>query len=1161
MKFRKHLAKLVLLSTVGGGSLLAQGTTGSVEGSVVDASGAFIPRAQITVTNTQTSLTRTLATDKNGRFQVPLLPPGVYSVSVDAPGFAPDRQDNIVVQVSEGHPVDFSLKPGTENQTVTVSSGTPDLETSTSSTGAVINERQVVDLPLNGRNPFDLATLTPGVSNVGGASTPHISGSRNANNEQQLDGQTNILPENNVGNSSSAYQPIVDSVEEFNVQTSVLPAEFGRFSGGVISLITKSGTNKLHGSGFFFARNQIFDARNYFNSGTIPALSRYQEGGTLGGPLVIPHVYDGHDRTFFFVAYEKSNTSEGDTANYTVPTVLERAGNFTQSGSTIYDPTLVTPTTTSNGTTYTRTAFTGNVIPSARFSKVALASLQYFPLPNVNGNGFNYTSSGTDTDAYYHFDTKIDHNWTPNWHTFVRFSHFNDLGVPFSGFNNVASEGYNGPQNSGSYSLSYDNTFTFSPSLLAEIRYGLSRSATSRLPFGGTFPLTGLGFPATLGSIANVQVFPNYNFGNGVSSLGSSGYVAYTENPLAHDVNGSIIKVVGGHNIKFGAEFRKLLLNFHQFAQPSGSYYFGQSWTQHQLNNNLGTNDGNSVADFLLGLGDYGYITHDIETAQASDYIAAYVQDDWKVTSRLTLNYGLRWDVELPRTERYNKLSYWDPNAVSPIQAAVNATGVSAAICPACSNLRGAIGFVGQPGSPYGRAQAPTQYKDFGPRFGTSFAADNKTVIRAGFGLVFAPSSLQAAGTTGDAGTEGFSGTTNFQFTHDNEQTINTTLDNPAKDGFSLPLGPAGGPGTDLGNGISQSFFSSVRNPYSIQTNANVQRSLPADMILEVGYIGNRGLFLPEGDPGTPYDQLTTNYLALGNHLYDNVPNPFYGIITTPGSLANPTVTRNQLLRPFPQYTNVSSVRKPDKQSNYQAVTAKLTKRFSGGLTFLMAFTGSKTTDTSSAAVGYLGPASSTYANEYNPNGEYSLSAYDVSRQFTASFNYELPFGHGHRYLSHFNGVANTLLSGFQFNGIVNYNSGTPVVLNGLSSDPTGLLGGAQRPNQVLRTARIAHATNAEWFNTAAFALPAQFTIGNAPRVLSDVRNPGFTNADLSVFKNTYLGGKEKYNVQLRLESFNAFNHPYFAGPDASINDSQFGTITGTAGGPREVQLAAKFIF
>ncbi len=1160
MKFRKHLASLILLSALSASPVLAQGTTGSVEGIVADTTGAVIPHAQVTISDTQTNQTRVVASDNSGRFEVPLLPPGVYSVSVSAPGFVPDRQNNIVVQVSEGHPVIFSLKPGAENQSITVSSATPDLETSTSSTGAVITERQVVDLPLNGRNPFDLATLTPGVSNVGGASTPHISGSRNANNEQQLDGQTNILPENNVGNSSSAYQPIVDSVEEFNVQTSVLPAEYGRFSGGVISLITKSGTNNLHGSGFFFARNQIFDARDYYNNGPIPALSRYQEGGTFGGPLVIPHLYNGHDKTFFFVAFEESNTSAGNTAQFNVPTVAERNGDFSQSGSIIYDPTQVTASTSPTGTIYTRTPFPGNKILPTRFSKVAVASLPYFPLPNVVGNGYNFTSSGTNTDAYYHYDTKIDHNWSPNWHTFVRFSHFNDTGVPFSGFNNVASEGYNGPQNSGSYSLSYDNTFTFSPTLLGEIRYGLSRSATSRLPFGGTFPLTNLGFPSSLGAIANVQVFPNYNFGNGISSLGSSGYVAYTENPLAHDVNGSIIKLINGHNLKFGGEFRKLLLNFHQFAQPSGSYYFGQSWTQHQLNNNLGAADGNSVADFLLGLGDYGYITHDIETAQASSYIAIFAQDDWKVTSRLTLNYGLRWDVELPRTERYNKLSYWDPNAPSPIQAAVTATGVSAAACPACSNLKGAISFVGQPGSQYGRSQAPTQWKDFAPRVGFSFAADEKTVIRAGFGIVYAPSSLQAAGTTGDAGTEGFSGQTNFQFTHDGEQTINTTLDNPAKDGFSLPLGIAGGGATDIGNALGQSFFSSVRNPYSIQTNANIQRSLPYQMILEVGYIGNRGLFLPEGDPGTPYDQLTTNYLALGNHLFDNVTNPFYGIITTPGSLANPTVTRNQLLRPFPQYTNVSSVRKPDKQSNYQAVTAQLSKHFSGGLTFLLSFTGSKTMDNSSAAVSYLGPSSSTYANQYNPNGEYSVSAYDVSRQFVSSFNYELPFGHGQRYLNHLNGAANTILSGFQFNGIVNYNSGTPVVMGSIN-DPTGLLGGAQRPNIVAKTARIGNATRSEWFNTAAFALPAQFTIGNAPRVLPDVRNPGFTNADLSIFKNTYLGGQERYNFQLRLESFNAFNHPYFAGPDANFNDSQFGQITGTAGSPRELQLAAKFIF
>ena len=1161
MIFKSKLATVLLLSA-SSISLLSQGTTGSVQGTVTDSTGAVIPNAQIVITNSQTNQVRKITSDGSGRYQAPLLSPGVYSVQVSAPGFEPGKEDNVIVQVAEAPPVDITLKPGSESETVLVSATTPDLETSTSSTGAVITERQVVDLPLNGRNPFDLATLTPGVSNVGGASTPHISGSRNANNEQQLDGQTNILPENNVGNSSSAYQPIVDSVEEFNVQTSVLPAEYGRFSGGVISLITKSGTNRLHGSAFIFARNAIFDARNYYNTGAIPDLSRYQEGGTFGGPLVIPHVYNGHDKTFFFLAYEKSNTAHGDTSNFLVPTVLERSGNFAQSASNIYNPYQVT--TNANGT-FTRTPFSGNMIPSQLFSQVALKSLAYLPLPNVNGNGYNYTSSGTDTDAYYHFDTRVDHNWTPGWHTFVRFSHFNDFGVPFSGFNNVASEGYNGPQSSGSYSLSYDNTFTISPTLLAEVRYGLSRSATSRLPFGGTFPLTSLGLPTSFAQAANIQVFPNYNFGNSYSSLGSSGYVAYTENPLAHDVNGSVVKILHGNNLKFGGEYRKLLLNFHQFGQPSGTFYFGQQYTEQQLYKNASTqslSDGNGFAAFLLGLPDYGYQTEDITTAQASSYIALYAQDDYKANSHLTINAGLRWDVEIPRTERHNQLSYWDPNAPSPIAAAVAAANMSSATCPACANLKGAIRFVGQPGSLYGRRQAPTQYKDFGPRIGVSYAPDDRTVVRAGFGIVFAPSALQAAGTSGDAGTEGFSGQTNYNFTHDNQLTINTTLDNPAKDGFNLPLGIAGGAGTDIGSSISNSFFSSYRNPYSIQMNANIQRALPLNSVLTVGYIGNRGLFLPNGDPGTPYDQLTTNYLALGNNLTNNVKNPFYGIITTPGSdLANPTVPANQLLRPFPQYDNVSSVRKPATQSNYQAVTAKLEKHSSKGFSLLLAFTGSKTLDTASAAVSYLGPASATYANEYDPNREYAVSAYDVSRQFTGSFTYELPFGHGRRYLSGGNGLSNSLLSGFQFNGIVNYNSGTPVVLGG-AQDNAHLLGGAQRPDQVIKNARIANASLSEWFNTAAFAQPAPFTIGNAQRTIANVRNPGYTNADLSIFKNTYLGAHERYNLQLRLETFNAFNHPYFAGPDGNIQDGgNFGKITGTAGDPRDVQLAAKFIF
>ena len=338
MKGNRFFRTLALIACLTSIPMLGQTPTGSLQGVVADSTGAVIPNATVTVVKTDTNATKILQTDSAGRYQVPLLSPGNYTVRVEAQGFRKDEQNNINVEVSENHPVDFKLSVGTESQTVEVSTTTANLETSTSATGAVITEKRIVDLPLNGRNPFDLATLTPGVSNVGGASTPHISGSRNANNEQLLDGQTNILPENNVGNSSSAYQPIVDSVQEFNVQTSVLPAEYGRFSGGVISLITKSGSNQLHGSGFFFARNSVFDARNYYNTGTIPPVSRYQEGGTLGGPLVIPHVYNGHDRTFFFIAYEKSKTSHGDTSNFTVPTVAERGGDFSQSGSTIYDP-------------------------------------------------------------------------------------------------------------------------------------------------------------------------------------------------------------------------------------------------------------------------------------------------------------------------------------------------------------------------------------------------------------------------------------------------------------------------------------------------------------------------------------------------------------------------------------------------------------------------------------------------------------------------------------------------------------------------------------------------------------------------------------------------------------------------------------------------------
>lgn len=1172
---------LLLAFALGAGLAQAQTPTGNIQGTVTDEQAAVVVGATVTVTNSATGIAKQVVTDGSGRFEVLFLLPGNYIVTADAKGFRQERRDNVVVEVSMTVPLALTLTIGQANQTVEVTATAGTLETDTSSLNTVILTRSITDLPLNGRNPFSLETLVPGVNNVGNASTPHIGGSRNANNEMLIDGMTNILPENNVGNNETAYQPIVDSVQEFSVQTSVLPAEYGRFSGGAISLVTKSGGDHYHGTLFEFARNSVMDAEYYtFNSpGSQPSLYRYQTGGTVGGPVPL---IDKAKRTFFFFAYENSQSSNGAGETDSVPQPQWLQGDFSDlipAGTNcntapvagcIYDPNTVALV----GGQFVRQAFPGNMIPSTRWSTVGSNVLKFYPAPNItsqvcsaatpSGCFNNYSVTGSNKDDYYHYDARLDHDFGQKWHSFFRFSHWveNNLGGDsLSDYGNAASQGYGGPAHITEWSGTFNNTFNISPTWLGEIRYGVSRQAYSRTTFGEPFDLGSLGFPASYVSTASVDglIFPRFDVGNGYSGLGPNGYNSYYENPLAHDVQGSLVKIAGAHTVKFGAEFRKLYENFAQYGQPSGEFAVDQSWTQQIAGSANST--GNPIASLLLGLQNSGYMTHDPTAADASGYVGLFAQDDWKVKKNLTLNLGLRWDVEIPRTERFNRLSVWDPNLPSPLQGAVTVpAGVS---CPACSNLMGQMLFAGTSEDPWGRRQAPTQWHDFAPRLGFAYSPFAKLAVRGGFGMVYAPSALQAAGTSGSPGIEGFSTQTQFTSSFDNQQSAPSaaTIDNPAPQGFNLPQGAATGAGTDLGTGISDSFFGSVRNPYSEQWNLNVQYSLPSQTTLEVGYLGNHGLFLIDGDPGYNYDQLPTADLALGNALLTQVTNPFFGLINVPGNpLSQPTVQANYLLRPYPQYNGVQSFRKPQAASRYNAFTLKLDKHFSHGLSMLVSYTNAKLFDNSASAVNYLGPASQTFANAYAPQNEWSVSAQDISQALVVSYVYELPFGHGKALLGESTGVVNHLVSGWQSGGIVTWSKGTPVVL-GAAVNQTNIFTFAQRPDWNGDNPAASDQTRAHWFNTSVYSQPAEFTIGNAPRTIANVRNPGVANCDLSFFKNNYLGAENRFNLQFRVEMFNAFNHPQFGAPDAGVNDGNFGVISsmGTNYNPRNIQLALKF--
>lgn len=1182
--FRSLLLSGGLLAA-GSATIFAQTPTGAISGTVVDASSAIVPNATVTIKNQDTGLTLNLKSDGGGRFLAPQLTPGQYSVQIAAAGFTPQEQDNVTVDLGQTHPVDFSLKVGSDTAQVTVESTTPELETDSATTGQVITGRRILDLPLNGRDPFDLAVLVPGVNNVGtgpgSTSTPHIAGSRNANSEVQIDGISDIIPENNVGNGTESYTPIVESVAEFNVQTTVLPAEYGRFSGGVINVATRTGTNAFHGDLFEFNRNSVFDARDYFAQpgSPIAPVSRNQAGGSFGGPLI-------RNRTFFFVAAQISRETDSVTETDSVATVRERAGDFGEllgqaTPTRIYDPRSAHLGTYTNSkgqstTGYIRTPYANNIIPQGQLSPAGQAALSFQPLPNVAGAGLfnNYVSTGVSTNNNYQFDTRVDHTWTPAWHTFVRFSHAASNYNPFADYtvnaagastNGIASQGFQGgPTIGDAYNFAYDNTFTISPTLLFDIRYGFVRSTAVRNPLGGTFDVTQIGLPSMLTSATNYRAFPSFSIGNGYSGVGSGGYVPLLENPSAHDVLANFTKIKGGHSLKFGGEFRKLFLNFYQYGYPQGQFGFSQSFTQNVVNDPSvgGSNGGggNPFASLLLGTADYGNYSIDPSFSVAGSYYALYAEDTWRATNHVTLTYGLRWDADQPRTERHNQLSYFNPNEVSPINSQV----APDAAFPALGNLQGATHFVGTSTGQFGRQQTNTHKLDFGPRFGAIYSPTPDWAIRAGFGIVFAPSTLQPAGTTGGAGTDGFSTSTSAPFSFNNEQTVNTTLDHPFPNGFQLPAGASGGLGNNLGTTIQQDYLTNNdgRTPYSEQANFNVQRTLPGQTIVEVGWLFNQGKFLVQGDPGVPHDQVNPSYLSLGSALLDQVPNPFYGIITTPGSpLSQLTVQRNQLLRPYPQYTGVNEYRKDTAFSNYNAVTVRVDKRFSSGLTLLLSYTGAKLFDNSASAVTFLGPQSQTYANQYNPAGEYAVSPQDISRDLVASYTYLLPFGPGRHFFGSSHGIAATLLSGFQTSGIVNWIGGTPITL-GSVGDPTNLFTLGQRPFQSNPNAKLSNSNRNEYFNTALFSNPAQFTFGNASRTLANVRTPQLVEADLSAIKNNFFGADNRYNIELRLEGFNAFNHVQLAAPDTAVNDgSNFGRITGTASGQRQVQLAAKFRF
>jgi len=1170
----QRLLGLTLTLALSFGGLRAQTPTGTLQGIVKDPTGAVVPGAKVTITNVQTGESRVIMTDESGRYVQMFLLPGNYRITVEKAGFQTLRQENVRLEVGQNRSVDLTLAVGAITEQIQVEAAPPVVDVNTSSIGQVVDSKRILDLPLLGRSVIALANLTPGVNPTGGGATPGMGGGRNATSEIQIDGATNIAPENNVGINSRIYDPQVDAVQEFSVQVNALQAEYGRFSGGVINVVTRSGTNEVHGTVYEFLRNPVLNANGFINNRQGRKRSGakiHQFGYTLGGPVFIPKLMDGRNKSFFFTDYEGIENRATSNATATVPLPEWLAGDFSNlrnsSGTsliTIYDPTTVRQDP-NNPSLWIRDPFPGNRIPEHRVDPLAKKLAAYWPRPNtrplnVYTQQDNFINSGPSRNNYWRQSTRWDHNWTENWRMWLRVSFAGGKGTPFNGFGTLGTSIGDGPWNERKVQVSMDHTYILNPRLIANLRYAFSRTAYKRVPFSDGIDLTQLGFSRDYAQIAAMRglEFPGAEVSSNLSitRLGQPAYTRMFNYPMNHSLTGSMSKVTSRHSFKWGGEYRVLQLNYSQYGRPSGIFNFSRGWTQREINTSSSL-QGVGLASFLLGLPASGYLTHEPSAASTSLYFAGYFQDDWKVTSKLTLNLGIRYDLDLPRTERYNQHSYFDINAPSPLQGIIPASA-----CLNCGDLRGQMRFT----TPEHRRQTLTDANNWGPRFGFAYNFAPNMVLRGAYGIAFAPSALQAAGTTGASGMDGFNSRSDAYFTFDNMRTIYTYLRNPFPSGYNLPTGRALGERTNLGLDIGDSFFDAYKNPYVQQWNLSIQRALPGDTVVEVGYLGSHSIGLVDGEATRQYNQLPASFQAFGVALQEQVENPLFGRIPyNVGPLAQRTVSRGQLLRPYPHYTSLGSFRKPNGYSIYHAMTIRVDKRFGNGLTVLFSYTNSKLIDDCSSAVNFLGPVAGTHLDIYNWKLERSLSSFDLSQRAVLSYIYELPFGGNRALLRSLPGWLDRIVRGWQVSGITTLQRGLPLIIGGITNN-TNIFTTSQRANNNGQSAYINHGGHnkdqrmARWFDYTVFSQPPAFTLGNVSRTLPEVRAPGTNMTDLALVKNTYFGPEQRYNLQLRAEAFSAFNHFNLGSPDTSLQSGNVGRIN-SGSGTRQIQIAAKLIW
>lgn len=1140
---------LICLSSNSVGVVHAQAGQAEVTGEVRDQAGAAVVRAQVTATEVSTRQSSTTTTADGGVYTITNLKPGAYTINVEAASFKRLMREGVQLVTGERVRVDATLEPGAVNESVTVNAGASLLRTESGSLGQVITNRKIVDIPLNGRNFLSLVALSPGVGQppptIAGPSFPRINGGRPRTNEYLFDGISVLQPEP----GQVAFFPIPEAIQEFKVEVNSPSAEFGRFNGGVVNLTTKSGTNDFHGSLFEFLRNEVLNARNLFAPKTAanpkkPVFRRNQFGFVAGGPVV-------KDKTFFFGDYQGTRQLIGRVLTSTVPTLAQRNGNFSASlGAPLFLTPAGTATTTAAGNTPInvtdtngnviqarvgqlfrpgdRRAYAGNVIPVATFDPVAAALLNRYPFPTTSGAANNFSRVGNERENLDQFDLRVDHRLSDKNQLFGRFSYAKDVANPVTplpeGSGNLTS-GFLGPTDTRAASFVGNYVRVFGPRVVNELRFGYTRRSIDRQATTlDDAASQAINIPGIPDNAAFQNTLPTFTVA-GFQQLGSPANTASDFRTDVTQVFDALSLQRGRHSLKFGLDFRWERLDVTQPPSPTGQFAFTTLFTNSQgvpsVGNALSSFTGNSLASFLLGQVQTFSIDLQQDVLRPRARVQEYfVQDDWKVSSRLTVNAGLRYTLNFPSTILDNQ------GAVFNLQTQQ-------------------LDFLGQNGFP--ETARKLHKLDFGPRLGVAYRFGEKTVARAGYGLTW----IEMAGITTPFTVP------QFPFI----QTVTQrTLDNlnPA---FVLSNGPSVSPAQLTPDaGLGQGVFAADRDlgsGYVQQWNFAVQRELTKNIVVEVAYAGSKITHV--GIPDTNVNQLTAAQLALGPALLERVPNPFFGLIPRNSSLGDPTITRAQLLRPFPRFTTVSLYRNNVGNTNYNALQAKVEQRFSRGLAYLLSYTRSKLIDEASSVFDasiLTGPvANFPVADSFNRRLERDVSSGDLPNVFVASFTYELPFGVGRMFNPR--GVAGKLLRGWEVAGVVTLQSGLPLAVTQATNFNAFAGFGTQRPNRVADpNLSASQQTTARWFDTSAFAVAPQFTLGNSSR--NPVRGPGYRNADVAFIKRTYFG--ETRNLEFRTEVFNLTNTPPLGNPNVVLGSAGFGSIT-SAGDPRVIQFGLKLNF